>query len=216
MSVTPRSKILNKAIEFAKNDAKDRDGSHNWSHIERVMKLATYIAKSEGNKNLEIVQLAAILHDVKDHKYVDQSSASFDAAEISIKEFLSSISYPSNAGKMIVDIVKGVSWKNETTNGVIVFPELAIVQDADRLDAIGAIGIARTFSYGGAKNKPLYHPNTKEQAIDDGSVISHFYDKLLKLKDLMKTETGRKIAEERHDYMVHFLHQFQKEQEYYK
>jgi len=170
---------------------------------------------------MEIVELAALLHDVRDWKYSGSETAGVEAA----KTFLESEEYDLNKIKTIVDIIGGVSFKNElsaSTNKMKLFAELAVVQDADRLDAIGAIGIARTFSYGGKKGTGMYDPEKDRSTMDvmeiskdeymnktknNGSTVDHFYEKLLKLKDMMKTQTGKKMALKRHQFMELYLSQ---------
>jgi len=209
--------ILEFAARFAREDAQGRDGSHDMFHVERVMRLATTLAVQEKVDNIEVVQLAALLHDVKDYKY----SRSETAQEEAIRDFLRHHNYPEAALELVVRIVKGVGFKGEIAGGQKeMFPELAVVQDADRLEAIGAIGIARTFAFGGARGRPLYDPSQKPRADlsaeeyaaqKNAPTLNHFYEKLLKLKDLMKTASGRRLAEQRHAFMLSFLDEFYRE-----
>ncbi|AZI34237.1 HD domain-containing protein [Kaistella carnis] len=204
--------IIESTVAFVKEKLEGAEAGHDWFHIERVWKLSKKIAQNE-TCNLEVVELAALLHDIADPKFHNGDE------ELAIKisrEFLES----QNADTPIIDqvlfIIKNISFKNR--NEIAENPpiELQIVQDADRLDAIGAIGIARTFNFGGFKNNLMYHPEiepklnqTKEEyKKSNGTTINHFYEKLLLLKDLMNTETGKKLAEDRHNFMLSFLKQF--------
>eukprot|EP01117_Protostelium_nocturnum_P005855 TRINITY_DN2111_c0_g1_i4.p1 TRINITY_DN2111_c0_g1~~TRINITY_DN2111_c0_g1_i4.p1 ORF type:complete len:229 (+),score=72.06 TRINITY_DN2111_c0_g1_i4:222-908(+) len=225
MESTKNSKIINSTIQFVKEQLEGNDASHDWQHIERVWKLSKTIGKKEGIKEeeeVEIIELGALLHDIMDYKYSNSDSAGKEAT----KQFLLNQNYPLERLERVVAIVEGVGFKNELDplNCPIITKELAIVQDADRLDAMGAIGIARCFTFGGAKNRSLYDPSvqhtnevTKEEYTrkerKNNTSINHFYEKLLLLKDKMKTESGRKLAQERHDYMLCFLNQFKKEWE---
>ncbi len=174
------------------------------------MNLATSICKEE-NADLEIVQLAALLHDVDDYKLFDGSEGVCSHAE----GFLRENKIPEEKIKTICDIISSISFKG-TGKQVPESKEGKIVQDADRLDAIGAIGIARAFAYGGSRNRDLHIPDEKpkdnmtfkEYSNSKGTTINHFYEKLLKLKDLMNTETAKRIAEARHKYMEDFLSEF--------
>lgn len=214
LSTIDYAPIVQTALDFAKMDAAGRDASHDSSHTERVVRMATNLALREGIRDVEVVQIAAALHDVKDHKYAKIG----EDAISSIKTFLQNQSYPEHKIDQILKIVEGVGFKNELdiTASNKITPELAVVQDADRLDAIGAIGIARTFCYGGSKGTSMYDPNivprkdlTKQSySSQEPPTICHFYEKLLLLKDKMKTDSGRKVAEQRHQFMVMFLEQF--------
>lgn len=190
------------------------------SHIDRVRKLALALAREEGNANLELVEIASLLHDIQDWKY----SGSETAAATTVQEYLQQHSYPQDKQKAVLDIIQGIGFKDEIGVGRrITSPELAVVQDADRLDAIGAIGIARCFTFGGKFPRPLYDPaiqprnNLTKAAYMDSSqkptTINHFYEKLLKLQGMMKTDAGRKRARSRHAFMETFLKQFMLEWE---
>ncbi len=207
--------LIQNTIDFVKEKLEGAEAGHDWFHMERVWKLSKKIAATE-TCNLEVVELSALLHDIADPKFHDGDETL--ALKIS-NEFLQSQNVSAEIIKQVLFIIKNISFKNreEATNVLPI--ELQIVQDADRIDAIGAIGIARTFNYGGFKNNLMYHPDiqpalnmTKEDyKKSKGTTINHFYEKLLLLKDLMNTETGKKLAEERHDFMVHFLVQFSRE-----
>lgn len=204
--------IIQNTVAFVKEKLKGAEAGHDWFHIERVWKLSKKIAQKE-TCNLEVVELAALLHDIADPKFHNGDENL--ALEIS-REFLEG----QNAEAQIIDdvlfIIKNISFKNRNEVPQNLSVELQIVQDADRIDAIGAIGIARTFNFGGFKNNLMYHPDiapklhqTKEEYKNsNGTTINHFYEKLLLLKDLMNTKTGKKVAEERHQFMLSFLTQF--------
>ena len=206
---------IEKTINFVKQKLEGAEAGHDWFHIERVWKLSKKIAKNE-KANTEIVELAALLHDIADPKFHDGDETL--AIKISL-EFLKSIDVEENIINQVLYIIENISFKNRAEAPEIPSIELQIVQDADRLDAIGAIGIARTFNFGGFKNNLMYHPDIQPQLNmskeeykkSNGTTINHFYEKLLLLKDLMNTETAKKIASERHDFMLKFLDEFYKE-----
>ena len=172
------------------------DVGHDWEHAKRVLRNALKIAEKEGGDK-EIIELAAITHDVIDHKFVDSD----EATQILISRLIEH-----NIDKYKVDqvirIITNISFSKADKNKAPDTLEFKIVQDADRLDAIGAIGIARTFSYGRFHNRLIYSAEDKEHT------IAHFYEKLLKLKDLMNTKAGMELAQQRHDFMMKFLEQF--------
>ncbi|MDK2850116.1 MAG: uncharacterized protein PWR32_783 [Candidatus Woesearchaeota archaeon] len=209
--------IINKTIEFVKEQLKKVDASHDWWHVYRVWKLAKEIAESENKKheiNLLAVELGALLHDVADHKFFNE------VEELKkVEGFLDSLKVDEDTKEIVLTILKDISFKGKPEKVKDKPIEFLIVQDADRLDAIGAIGIARTFSYGGFKRRLIYDPSQKpkrykskeEYVNSDSSTINHFYEKLLLLKDLMNTESGKKIAEHRHKFMEQFLEEFFKE-----
>ena len=207
--------LIQTTIAFVKEKLEGAEAGHDWFHIERVWKLSEKIADSE-TCNLQVVELAALLHDIADPKFHDGDETL--ALKIS-NEFLQSQNVSTDIIEQVLFIIKNISFKNREEAPEILPIELQIVQDADRIDAIGAIGIARTFNYGGFKNNLMYHPDiqpavnmTKEEyKKSKGTTINHFYEKLLLLKDLMNTGTGKKLAEERHDFMVEFLDQFARE-----
>lgn len=209
--------IIQNTIAFVKDQLKDAEAGHNWSHIERVWKLSKKIAEIEGG-NLKIVELSALLHDIADPKFHNGDENL--ALEIS-RNFLETQAVSEEEIEAVLYIIKNISFKNRGDFQGEPSKELQIVQDADRLDAIGAIGIARTFHFGGFKNNPIYDPEIKPNLLmtkeeykkSEGTTINHFYEKLLLLKDLMNTETGRKIAEKRHQFMLQFLEQFYSETE---
>lgn len=206
---------IEKTINFVKQKLEGAEAGHDWFHIERVWKLSKKIAKNE-EANTEIVELAALLHDIADPKFHNGDETL--ATKISL-EFLKSIDVEENIINQVLYIIENISFKNRGQAPKIPSIELQIVQDADRLDAIGAIGIARTFNFGGFKNNLMYHPDIQPQLNmskeeykkSNGTTINHFYEKILLLKDLMNTETAKKIASERHDFMLKFLDEFYKE-----
>ncbi len=211
------SEIVEKTILFVKETLQNAEGGHDWFHIQRVFNNTILISKEEDVDNL-VVCLGALLHDIADAKFNDgDESLGPKMAE----NFLLSINVPIETIDHVVKIIKFSSFKAGLGDGKIkkklfTSKELQVVQDADRLDAIGAIGIARTFNYGGFKNRMLYDPSispnlemTKEQyKSSKAPTINHFYEKLLLLKDKMNTETGKRLAEKRHQYMVDYLEQF--------
>ena len=209
--------LIEKTIAFVKKTLKNAEGGHDWFHTERVYKNSLLIAKNE-NVNLLIVSLAALLHDIADSKFYDGDET---VGTRLAKNFLEEEQVAPEIIAQVILIIENMSFKNSLENKIDKFTskELEVVQDADRLDAIGAIGIARCFNYGGFKNRPLYDPEIKpnlhlsKEAYKKSTAptINHFYEKLLLLKDQMNTQTGRAIATERHNYMIGFLEQFYEE-----
>jgi uncharacterized protein len=207
--------LIENTVEFVKEKLEGAEAGHDWFHIERVWKLSKKIAKTE-ECNLEVVELAALLHDIADPKFHNGDETI--ALKVS-REFLESQNASQNVTEKVLFIIKNISFKNRGEAPKDLPIELKIVQDADRIDAIGAIGIGRTFNFGGFKNNLMYHPDIEpnmgmskeEYKKSNGTTVNHFYEKLLLLKDLMNTEKGKEIAEERHDFMLKFLDQFYKE-----
>jgi len=208
--------IVQNTVCFVKETLKDAEGGHDWYHIERVWKTAVYIRKKEGKGDLLIIELAALLHDISDPKF---NGGDEEKGTLVAYEFLKDQGLIQDQLDHIREIIRHVSYKGGRAQDQISTIEFQIVQDADRLDAIGAIGIARAFNYGGFKNRPIHDPEQPLQEYDDpeayhrsdAATINHFYEKLLKLKDLMNTPTGKKMAGERHDYMLGFLDRFYSE-----
>lgn len=204
--------FIEPTINFVKKELQNAEGGHDWFHIERVYKNALLINKSEQADQL-VVSLGALLHDIADSKFHngDESIGPRKA-----RVFLESIGLDGNRINHIEKIIENVSFKGGNFDKSFNSKELEIVQDADRLDAIGAIGIARTFNYGGFKNRALYDPeispnlNMTKQEYKNSTAptINHFYEKLLRLKGMMNTEAGESIAVERHKFMQEFLKQF--------
>ena len=211
------SNLIANTILFVKETLKNAEGGHDWFHIERVFKNAILISKNEVC-DTTIVQLGALLHDIADSKFHDGDET---LGPRIAREFLESQNVTEETIIHVVNIIENISYKGGNFEQKFTSVELDVVQDADRLDAIGAIGIARTFNYGGFKNRALYDPEitpnsgmTKEEYKNNNSpTLNHFYEKLLLLKDKMNTQTGMQIAEERHRYMEEFLAQFYAEWE---
>ena len=208
---------INQTINFVKKELEGAEAGHDWFHIQRVYNNALNLLKTE-QANEQVVVLGALLHDIADSKFHNGDET---IGPKKAMEFMTSIDIDNDVKEHVVKIIENISFKGGNFNKTFQSKELEIVQDADRLDAIGAIGIARTFNYGGYKNNGLYDPEiqpklkmTKEEYKNHkGTTINHFYEKLLLLKDLMNTETGKKIAENRHQYMQGFLEQFYNEWE---
>lgn len=209
--------LIAKTIDFVKKELQNAEAGHDWWHIERVWKSAKEIAKHE-KVDLLVVEFAALLHDIADAKFHNGDE------EIGPKkagEFLSSLAVSQEIIIHVQQIIRNMSFKSSLGKVEFTSPEMLVVQDADRLDAIGAIGIARAFTYGGFKNRELYNPaikpvlNQTKEAYKNTTAptINHFYEKLLLLKDKMNTLTGKHIAEQRHDFMVQYLDQFYAEWE---
>lgn len=204
--------IINKTILFVKEQLKNAEGGHDWFHIQRVYKNALLIADNE-DCNLQIVQLGVLLHDIADSKFHNGDET---IGPKTAKDFLEKENVDAEAIEHVLKIIENVSYKGDNFEKKFHSKELEIVQDADRLDAIGAIGIARAFNYGGFKNRAMYNPDIapqmkmskEEYKKSEAPTINHFYEKLLLLKDKMNTETGKKIAQERHRFMEGFLAQF--------
>ena len=204
--------VIDNTILFVKQKLKDAESGHDWFHIQRVYKNALQIAKTE-TCNIEIVKLAALLHDIADSKFHNGDET---VGPEMAKTFLANQNIDSVVIENVVKIIENISFKGGNIEKKFHSIELEIVQDADRLDAIGAIGIARTFNYGGYKNRQIYNPEiepkfnmTKEEyKKSDAPTINHFYEKLLLLKDKMNTQKGKQMAQQRHQFMELFLSQF--------
>ena len=204
--------IIQKTIVFVKEQLKDAEGGHDWFHIERVYKNAMLIAKEE-MCNKEVVALGALLHDIADSKFHDGDES---VGPKVATDFLQKLGVTTEVIAHVVQIIENISFKGGNFEATFNSIELDIVRDADRLDALGAIGIARTFNYGGFKNRVIYDPaippklamSKEEYKNATSPTINHFYEKLLLLKDRMHTTTGKKIAQQRHEYMEQFLEQF--------
>ena len=204
--------LINDTIAFVKKELENAEGGHDWFHIERVYKNAVLIANGE-NCDVLIVHLGALLHDIADSKFHDGDET---VGPKKARLFLESKTVSEKTITHVVNIIENISFKGGHETKKFSSLELDIVQDADRLDAIGAIGVARTFNYGGFKNRVIYNPEIKpnlnmskeEYKNSDAPTINHFYEKLLLLKDKMNTKTGKEIAAQRHDFMELFLNQF--------
>ena len=212
------SALVNATIGFVKKQLENAEGGHDWFHIERVYKLALRIAKTEANVDVLVVQLAALLHDIADSKFHNGDETIGPRVA---REFLTEQQLPENQLEHVIAIIKNISFKGGNEAQAFFSKELAVVQDADRLDAIGAIGIARTFNYGGFKNRALYDPaiapnlhlSKEEYKSSTAPTLNHFYEKLLRLKDLMYTNTARELAADRHQFMEQFISRFYAEWE---
>ena len=211
--------IIEKTKIFVKDKLYGEGSGHDWFHIERVYNLATYICEKENGDEF-IVKMTALLHDIDDWKFKKENNTDTTVTE----NFLKSMNIDEKYINIILNIIKTMSFKGGVVDSTQHTLEGKIVQDADRLDAIGAIGIARTFAYGGSKNRLIYNPNIKPieyTSLDDvknkdNHTVNHFYEKLFKLKDLMNTDTAKHIALERHRFMELFLEEFYYEWNFHK
>jgi len=204
--------LIDNTIVFVKEKLQNAEAGHDWFHIERVYKNALLIASDE-DCDLTIVKLGALLHDIADSKFNDGDET---IGPTVARAFLESQKASEETIVHVINIIENISFKGGNFEKKFTSKELEIVQDADRLDALGAIGIARTFNYGGFKNRQLYNPaippklnmSKEEYKNSESPTLNHFYEKLLLLKDKMNTPTGKKLAEQRHHFMEHFLSQF--------
>jgi len=212
-----QTEIIEKTVLYVKQTLANAEGGHDWWHVYRVWKLSKQIAKNE-QVNQFIVELGALLHDIADSKFYDGDE---EIGPRKAKEFLTDLNVDQEVINHIEQIIANISFKGGKHEQKFKSLELDVVQDADRLDAIGATGIARTFNYGGYKGRTIYDPNIKpnldmgkeEYKKNDAPTINHFYEKLLLLKDKMNTQTGQAMAEQRHIFMEQYLEQFYKEWE---
>jgi uncharacterized protein len=202
-----REEIIKLTEVFVKQNMNGYDSGHDWCHIERVRNLSLYINEQEILADPFTLEVAALLHDSVDSKF---SSGSPEQGYERIVDFMN------NAGlnkikEQVIEVIRNVSFSNKNPSGNLSDPVLLIIQDADRLDAIGAIGIARAFNYGGFRNNNIYNPDNE---LNNSSTINHFYEKLLVLKDRMNTLTAKRLALERHDFLELFLKHFYEEWEF--
>jgi len=205
-------KLIEATKTFVQEHLENAEGGHDWFHILRVFNNAQLISKSE-NVDAFVVALSALLHDIADSKFYDGDET---VGPKMAREFLFKLDVDSIVIEHVVKIIENISFKGGNEAQKFRSPELDVVQDADRLDAIGAIGIARCFNYGGFKGRTLYNPDIKpnlnmskeEYKTSKSPTINHFYEKLLLLKDRMNTNTGRQIAEKRHQFIMSYLNQF--------
>ena len=208
--------IIQQTINFVKESLVGAEGGHDWWHIYRVWQLSKRIVTSEKNASNFVVELGALLHDIADSKFYDGDE---EIGPLKARVFLSMIGVEKEVIEHVENIISNISFKGGKEIQRFKSPELDIVQDADRLDAMGAIGIARTFNYGGFKNREIYNPDIKpnlnmtksEYKQSTTPTLNHFYEKLLLLKETMNTQTGRLMAEHRHIYMQAYLDEFYKE-----
>ena len=207
--------LVNTTIDFVKEQLKGAEGGHDWFHIERVYKNALLIAKDE-ECNETVMMLGALLHDIADSKFHNGDET---VGQRVARDFLERQAVDEETIEHVINIIDNISFKGGNFEKKFSSAELDIVQDADRLDAIGAIGIARAFTYGGFKNREIYNPNLKpnlNMSKEDyknniAPTINHFYEKLLLLKDKMNTDTGKIMAGQRHSFMEAYLTQFYSE-----
>ena len=208
---------IKKTIDFVKKTLENAEAGHDWFHIERVYKTSLTINQVEKGNEL-IVIFAALLHDIADPKF---NNGDEELGPNLAETFLISIGVDIETTSQVKLIIQHMSFKNSFDSSTFSSKEMYIVQDADRLDAIGAIGIARAFTYGGFKNRVLYDPEIKPELHrtketyknTTAPTINHFYEKLLLLKDMMNTQTGQQFALQRHNFMLQYLDQFYKEWE---
>jgi uncharacterized protein len=208
------AEIINETKTFVKQKLDGESSGHDWWHIYRVWNMSKKLYETEGG-NLFVIEMAALLHDIADWKF----NSNEEDGVMLIQKWLNQVNVDQNSAQRIIEIIKNISFKGAGVKDQMNSIEGKIVQDADRLDAIGAIGIARTFAFGGKFGNPMHKPESKaemhasfeEYKKSNGTTINHFYEKLLLLKDRMNTQTAKKIALERHQYMENFLKQFYNE-----
>ncbi|MCL6096084.1 MAG: HD domain-containing protein [Patescibacteria group bacterium] len=213
-----KKKIIQKTADYAKKTLEGEESGHDWWHAYRVWKMAKYLGKKEKNADMFVVELAALLHDIADWKF---NAGNEEIGPKTARKWLENLNVEEKYIEHVCQIIKDAIFKGANVKWQMKTREGMIVQDADKLDAIGAIGIARTFAYGGYKNAPIHNPNLKpimynsfeEYKSNTPPTIAHFYEKLLLLKDRMNTKTAREIARGRHKYMEKFLKKFYKEWE---
>jgi uncharacterized protein len=204
-----REEIIRITEEFVKHNLKGYDSGHDWWHIERVRRLAKFINEKESLTDPFTLEIAVLLHDTADSKFAGND---IEQGYAMIIEFMERNGM-SDIKDQVIEVIRNASFSKKNPTGNLKDPVLLILQDADKLDAIGAIGVARAFNYGGFRNNAIYIPD-EQPAGKSNSTVGHFYDKLLKLKDMMHTATGRSIAEERHLFLEKFLEQFYREWNY--
>lgn len=206
-----RQEIIQSTAAFVAGEFASEGSGHDWFHIDRVRRMALRIGKTEGG-DLFIIEMAALLHDLDDYKITGLESH----APARAKSWLSSQNVEDDLASLILQVIEEVSYKGSEIETPVSTVESAVVQDADRLDAIGAIGIARTFAYGGHKNRLIYDPEIVPEMHDDfhsyknstAPTINHFYEKLLLLKDRMNTNSAKLMAAQRHQFMENYLQHF--------
>jgi uncharacterized protein len=210
-----KKELRARAEKFARNMLRDAEGGHDWHHVERVMENARKILKKE-KADKHVVLLGILLHDIADPKF----SEGDETKSVKIATaFLEETEVKAEISEKVIEVVSGISYKGGFNEQKEKSPELKVAQDADRLEAMGAIGIARAFNYGGFTGRKIFDPdikpreykNVKEYLESDSTTINHFYEKLLKLKERMNTQTGKRLAKKRHEFLVEYLEQFEKE-----
>lgn len=207
----PHEELITKTVDFVKTTLSGAEGGHDWWHTWRVWKMARRIAEAEGVDSI-VIDLGALLHDIADAKF---HAGDEERGPALAEKFLRSMDADTKTTAHVLSIIRNISFKNAGEQNFR-SPELDIIQDADRLDAMGAIGIARAFNYGGYKNRPIHDPmvqpdlNMSKAQYKKGlsPTLNHFFEKLLLLKDMMNTETGKALAEERHAYMIEYVNRF--------
>ncbi|NOU59140.1 HD domain-containing protein [Marinifilum caeruleilacunae] len=212
-----KEQIINQTEEFVKKTLANAEGGHDWWHIYRVWKTAKHLAQDE-KVDLFVVELGALLHDIADSKFHNGDES---VGPKKAREFLCSVQVDEEVIVHVEQIISNISFKGGKEAQKFKSPELDVIQDADRMDAIGAIGIARTFNYGGHKMREIYNPeiepnlnmSKEEYKNSTAPTINHFYEKLLLLKDRMNTQAGKEMAEQRHEFMEKYLKQFYAEWE---
>ena len=209
------SKLIDQTVDFVKKTLQNAEAGHDWWHVQRVWKNVKLIGQTE-TADMLVVELAALLHDIADSKFHNGNE---ELGPQIAGEFLRSLQIEESTVIHVQQIIRNLSFKTSFETVVFHSIELNIVQDADRLDAIGAIGIARAFTYGGFKNREIYNPeispalhiSKEEYKNSTAPTINHFYEKLLLLKDKMNTQTAKNLAEQRHMFMLNYLDQFKNE-----
>lgn len=209
-----RQDVLNQTVKYVQDTLEGDASGHEWWHVYRVWQLAKTIGAKE-QADMFVVELGALLHDIADWKFHD---GDIEIGPRKTTDWLTKLGLEQSIVEQVAYIVRHISYRGGTNTHVMETLEGKIVQDADRLDALGAIGIARTFAFGGAHGRAMYDPDHKPQDFDSfdefrkniktGTTINHFYEKLLRLKDGMHTEAAKQIAEDRHTYMEGFLNEF--------
>lgn len=208
--------IVKQTADFVKQKMLGEGSGHDWWHVYRVWQIAKTITANEPQADLYIVELGALLHDIADWKFAD---GDLEAGPRAARQWLETCSVDNKTIEHVEDILRNISFKGAKVALQLNSIEAKIISDADKLDALGAIGIARTFAYGGSKSRSMYEPDQKpvlHETFEDyknnqSHTINHFYEKLLLLKDIIQTETGRQLAQKRHEYMVNYLEEFYKE-----
>nr|WP_263325995.1 HD domain-containing protein [Neobacillus sp. Marseille-Q6967] len=209
-----KDQTIEQTEQFVRNEMGEDSTGHDWFHVDRVRRNALHIYKEEKTGDPFIIEMAALLHDIPDEKL----NINAEAGKAKLNRFLDTIHLTADEKRLIIQIIGSISYKGGQKTE-LQSVEAKIVQDADRLDALGAIGIARAFAYGGKKGQPIYDPSfqvREEMSLEEyrkgkSSSVHHFYEKLLKLKDLLNTSTARKMAAKRHQMMMLFLEQFYQE-----
>ena len=207
-----KTDIIKETENYVRNKLEGEGTGHDWWHIHRVRNVAVKLGEEE-HADLFVVNLAALLHDIADHKFYGGDE---EIGPATARHWLERLQVEDPVINHVCDIIRDISFKGAQVETPMKTIEGKVVQDADRLDALGAIGIARAFAYGGYKKRPLYDPDMKPEMHDSfesykkskGSTLNHFYEKLFLLKDRMNTKSGRELALKRHRFMEQFVEQF--------